>query len=239
MSDLANPKRIDTCACCGGHSFDERPVLWPGLVNEWGLSKEESEYINRQQGITCRTCGNNLRSIALARSILSARSHKGSFRSFVLSPRTWLIQTLEINPAGTLTKYLARMPRRTLAVYPEVDMQQLPYESNRFDLVIHSDTLEHVSSPVRALSECRRVLKPGGFCCFTIPIVVGRLTRSRSGLPPSYHGEENGKKNDFLVQTEYGSDFWAQLFEAGFTECRIVTSEFPSAQAIAARKCYP
>jgi ubiquinone/menaquinone biosynthesis C-methylase UbiE len=131
------------------------------------------------------------------------------------------------------------MPRRILAVYPEVDMQQLPYESDRFDLVIHSDTLEHVPGPVRALSECRRVLKPGGFCCFTIPIVVGRLTRTRSGLPPSYHGEESGNQSDYQVQTEYGSDFWAQLFEAGFTECRIVSSEFPSAQAIAARKPYP
>src|SRR5208282_3830755 len=42
-------------------------------------------------------------------------------------------------------------------------------------LVIHSDTLEHVERPVRALEECRRVLAPGGRVCFTVPIIVGRL----------------------------------------------------------------
>lgn len=228
--------RIENCACCDAHLFDAHPVIWSGLVNEWGLSQEETEYINRQQGVTCKKCGNTLRSIALAKAILSARGHKGNFISFVWSPRNWLLQILEINTAGSLTKYLSRMPRRTLAVYPDVDMQQLPYERDRFDLVVHSDTLEHVSSPVTALSECLRVLKPGGFCCFTIPIVVGRLTRTRLGFPPSYHGSENDNKCDYLVQTEYGSDFWVQLFEAGFTECRIVSAEFPSAQAIAARK---
>jgi SAM-dependent methyltransferase len=230
--------RIETCACCGAHSFDFRPVIWPELANEWELSQEETEYINRQQGITCRKCGNTLRSIALAKAILSTRGHKGNFISFILYPRNWLLKILEINTAGTLTKYLSKMPRRTLATYPNVDIQKLPYESDWFDLVIHSDTLEHVASPVVALSECLRVLKPGGFCCFTIPIVVGRLTRTRRGFPLSYHGKVNEGSSDYLVQTEYGSDFWVQLFEAGFVECRIVTAEFPSAQAIAARKPY-
>jgi len=238
MSNSENSKQIQTCACCGAHSFDAQHVLWRGLVEEWGLSQAEAEYIDRQQGVTCKKCGNNLRSIALAKAILCARGHRGNFISFIRSPKTWLLQTLEINSAGTLTKFLSKMPRRTLAVYPEVDMQRMPYASNRFDLVIHSDTLEHVPDPIKALSECFRVLKPGGFCCFTIPIVIGRMTKSRSGLSPSYHGGEKDNKSDFLVQTEYGSDYWVQLFEAGFMECQIVSVEFPAAQAIAARKPY-
>ena len=230
--------QIETCACCGAHSFDVRPVIWSELAAEWGLSPEEAEYIDRQQGVTCRKCGNNLRSIALAKAIMSTRGHKGDFRSFLWYPRNWLLKILEVNTAGTLTKYLAKMPRRTLATYPQVDMQKLPYENDRFDLVVHSDTLEHIASPVVALSECLRVLKPGGFCCFTIPMVVGRLTKMRGGASLSYHGKVNEKNHEYVVQTEYGSDFWLQLFKAGFAECRIVTAEFPSAQAIAARKPY-
>lgn len=236
MHNSSKSERIETCACCGANSFDSRPVLWPGLINEWELSQEEAEYINRQQGVTCKNCGNTLRSIALAKAILDVTGYKGNFNRFIRSPRTWSLKILEINTAGTLTDYLSRMKRRTLAVYPEVDMQKMPYRSGTFDLVVHSDTLEHIPNPVAALSECLRVLKPGGFCCFTIPIVVGRLTRSRSKLDSSYHGGENDNKADFLVQTEYGSDFWVHLFQAGFTECRIVSAEFPSAQAIAGRK---
>jgi SAM-dependent methyltransferase len=235
MSDL---NKIETCACCGSHSFATHPVLWTKLINEWGLSPDEAEYIDRQQGVTCKKCGSNLRSIALAKAILETRECRGTFLRFILSPRTWFLRILEINSAGTLTKYLSRLPRRTLATYPEVDMQQMPYESNRFDLIVHSDTLEHVPDPVQGLSECFRVLRPGGFCCFTIPIIIGRPTRTRSGLAPSHHGADKDNKNDYLVQTEYGDDFWLQLFRAGFMECRIVSVEFPSAQAIIARKSY-
>jgi hypothetical protein len=92
--------------------------------------------------------------------------------------------------------------------------------------------LEHIHDPIQALSESRRVLNPGGFCCFTIPIVVDRLTRTREGLVPSYHGENGSNKSDLLVYTEYGADAWKQLVQAGFDECRIYSLEYPAAQAL-------
>ncbi len=67
-------------------------------------------------------------------------------------------------------------------------MHAIPYAAGTFDIVVHSDTLEHVENPVHALAECRRVLKPGGALCFTVPIIVGRLTRNRKGLPPELPG---------------------------------------------------
>lgn len=226
------------CPCCGGSSFESTLVLWPELVQEWGLSKEEADYINRQQGTLCRDCGNNLRSMALAEAILGAVDYRKTFRQFVRSPRAWRLNVLEINEAGPLSQSLARLRRRTYAAYPEVDMQRLPYPSGSFDLVVHSDTLEHVPDPVKGLAECCRVLKPGGFCCFTVPIVVGRLTRNRRGLPPSFHGRKADCRGDYLVQTEYGSDFWADVLRAGFSECRIFSTEFPAAQAVAARSSF-
>jgi len=115
-------------------------------------------------------------------------------------------------------------------------MQRMPYADASFDLVLHSDTLEHVPDASQGLHECLRVLSPGGWCCFTIPIITGRLTRSRHSMSPSYHGPPEHELNDFIVRTEYGSDFWEQVLAAGFDECHIVTVEYPSAQAIAARK---
>jgi SAM-dependent methyltransferase len=68
-------------------------------------------------------------------------------------------------------------------------MHALSYGDKSFDLIIHSDTLEHLERPVRALEECCRILGPGGRVCFTVPIIVGRLTRGRAGLAKSYHGD--------------------------------------------------
>jgi ubiquinone/menaquinone biosynthesis C-methylase UbiE len=111
-------------------------------------------------------------------------------------------------------------------------MMRMPYADGSYDLVVHSDTLEHVPEPITALAECYRVLAPGGFCAFTVPMIVDRLTRSRAGLPPSYHGNPDEQSPDFMVQTEYGCDAWKHLFLAGFQECRLMTPEFPSALAL-------
>lgn len=227
---------IQQCSICGHRVFLSEPVLWKELICEWELSAEQAAYVDRQQGTRCASCHCSLRSIALGKAVTRAFGHTGTFTRFLFSPRTWLRSVLELNGAGGLERLLRRLPRRTLGNFPEVDMQKLPYMDGSFDLVLHSDTLEHVSDPHKALSECLRVLKPGGWCCFTVPIIPGRMTRSRASLQPSYHGKVTTNADDFLVHTEYGSDCWEQVLAAGFDECRIVTVEYPTAQAIAARK---
>ena len=221
------------CCCCGSKDFVERKVLWKELVDEWQLSQYEIEYIDRQQGLTCAQCSVNLRSMALATAFMKTMDFSGFFKEFVKDISTQQLRVLEINEAGPLTAWLAHMPHRKLVTYPEFDMMALPLESSTFDVVIHSDTLEHVKHPVRALSECRRVLKKNaGFCIFTVPMVVDRLTINRTGLPSSYHGTAENLSQDHLVFTEYGCDAWRQVILAGFTECRIVSVEFPAAQAL-------
>ena len=42
------------------------------------------------------------------------------------------------------------------------DMQDLPFETGRFDLVVANHVLHHLREPDRALSEVRRVLRTGG-----------------------------------------------------------------------------
>jgi SAM-dependent methyltransferase len=206
-------------------------VLWKSLIDEWRISPHEIAYIDRQQGLHCTSCRCSLRSMALAAAIMASYGFVGLFEEFVHSDTGKQLQVLEINEAGGLTPFLERMPARVLASYPAVDMTALPYEDASFDLVIHSDTLEHVPHPVRGLSECRRVLKPGGFCAFTIPIIVDRLTASREGMPPSYHGSPDCP-SDCLVQTEYGADAWKHAALAGFRECRLFFFDYPSAMAL-------
>ena len=223
------------CPCCGSTEMRETSVLWPQLIVEWRLAEHEVAYINRQQGLSCVACGSNLRSMVLAKSIMACYGYTGYLKQFVVTELAQNLHVLEINGAFVLTQFFKDLPNHMVVGYPKVDMMRLPFEENRFDLVVHSDTLEHVEHPIRGLSECLRVLKPGGFCAFTIPIIVDRLTMSRHGLPFSYHGSpENPPDN--RVYTEYGADAWKQVIQAGFEECRIFSMDFPAAHALVGKK---
>lgn len=223
------------CSVCGERKFAQRDVLWSELIMEWELSIQEAKYINRQQGFHCLNCQNNLRSIALADAVCASQDFDGSLIELWKTESASLLQILEINPAGGLTKYLSLIRGHRLVSYPEYDMCNLALESASFDLVIHSDTLEHVPDPIRGLSECRRILKPGGTCIFTIPIIVDRMSRRRDGLSPSYHGGRGVFSSDQIVHTEFGADFWKTVIEAGFRHCAIHAFEYPAALAVVAR----
>lgn len=222
------------CPICGGHEFSYREVLWQELVSDWQLSPSEANYINRQQGLSCVKCRNNLRSMALADAILCSYNYAGTLEMFVTSDFAKTIKVLEINEAGGLSSVLEKLPNHQLVRYPEYDMTNLSFKSASFDLVLHSDTLEHVPNPVAGLSECRRVLVKKGRCIFTVPIIIGRLTRSRAGLKNSYHGAPNQFGGDYIVHTEFGADMWKFAIEAGFTSTRIHCLEYPSALAVEA-----
>jgi SAM-dependent methyltransferase len=100
--------------------------------------------------------------------------------------------------------------------YSNQDLTHLTFPTGSFDLVVHSETLEHVFEPEIALEEAHRVLKPGGRQIYTVPLLHRRTTRQRavSGLggevqhllAPSYHGLEG----EDLVVWEFGRDFIRQ-----------------------------
>ena len=216
------------CSVCGGTEFDHRSILSEELVSEWQLDPHERNYIDRQQGTRCSGCGANLRSIALANAIRLVFVTSMTLADFVKSPEARELDVLEVNETGSLSPVLRQLSGHVLAEYPAIDIHEMPYSDGAFDLVVHSDTLEHVSDPIKALKECRRVLRPGAPLCFTVPTVVERLSRSREGMPDSYHGSD-------LVYTEFGADLGTYVLRAGFSSVSINTVEFPTALAITAR----
>ena len=104
------------------------------------------------------------------------------------------------------------------------DLQRLTFPDSSFDVVISSETMEHVRRPWIGFGEIQRVLKTGGVHCFTIPYSPGRSTRSRvdtSGatdvhiLPKVYH-EDPHCRTDSLVFTDFGNDLPRLLRPIGF-----------------------
>ena len=231
----ASLEHTPKCACCGGAMLAREPVLWPELIAEWRLSPLEAEVIDRREGLRCTSCRANLRSMALAWALVTTFQGSGTLSELMAGPGA-LLRILEVNEAGALTPLLSRAPGHRLVRYPEIDLHALPFPDGSFDLVVHSDTLEHLERPVRALAECRRVLAAGGVCAFTVPMIAGRLTVSREGMPPSFHGSANEHDPALAVRTEYGADAWRHVVEAGFAECRIIPFDPPGAVALVGRR---
>lgn len=222
------------CPICGESDFENMDVLWPKLVTAWQLDSDEEAYINRQQGFHCQSCMNNLRSMSLAAAILYSQDYMGTLEAFSQQKST--LSLLEINRAGQLTATLSQLGAHKLIEFPEFDMMNLDVESESYDIVIHSDTLEHIPDPNVALSECYRVTANNGICIFTVPIVVDRLSQQCSISNPSYHGQRDIEASDQLVHTEFGADVWKYALLAEFRSCEIFCLEYPAALSLICRK---
>lgn len=220
---------ITRCIVCGGNEFTFNKVLSNNLILDWELSVAQTEYIDFQQGFCCNTCSSNVRTMLLAKSVMRHFSYDGFFSDMV-KKKNWLFgakwQTktfLEINKAGLLHCYLSQLKCHKLLEYPEIDITDISIDDNSVDCIIHSDTLEHITDSILALKECYRVLKPRGVLFFTIPIIHEKLTRKRYGLKKSYHGDYTLAAEDLIVYTEYGSNFYNELFEAGFDDIKLTS----------------
>lgn len=69
--------------------------------------------------------------------------------------------------------------------------EPLPFADSAFDLVITSETIEHVENPRAFLRELRRVLRPNGRLVLTTPNVVNLSSRLRFLLQAMLDGHLN------------------------------------------------
>jgi SAM-dependent methyltransferase len=78
------------------------------------------------------------------------------------------------------------------------DVQRLTHAAASFDLVTSTEVFEHVPDDRRAFAEVHRVLRPGGFLVFTVPLMDAATTLERARLhdgkivhlvEPEYHGD--------------------------------------------------
>ena len=110
---------------------------------------------------------------------------------------------------------------------PCQDVQDLMLPSGMFDLVTSTEVFEHVPDDVKGFSEINRVLKPGGWLVFTVPltrnpVTVERTRRFPDGrvehlLPPEYHSDRLRGRRKILAYRNYGTDIVDRLRGAGLT----------------------
>ena len=227
------------CAVCGKRWLRlSLKVISTQLAGEWELDSTWTNYFNEREGLVCLGCRSAKRSVYFAQSIVGfAKQTLGveckSLHELVSGSALAEFRVAELNSCGSLHPYLAKLPKLNYSEYESKnpcirseDLMQLTYSDGSFDLVLDSETLEHVPDFDRALSEIHRILKPGGWHLFTIPIVFdGRPTRQRAMikdqkvqnlLPQSFHGRPGETKPDYLVFYEFGSDIIQRVANLGF-----------------------
>jgi SAM-dependent methyltransferase len=119
------------------------------------------------------------------------------------------------------------MVARAALAAPEADVRlaalpRLPFDDDEFDAVVGNFVLNHVGRPREALTELRRVTRPGGRIAVTIwavPTAAGQALLGRAvqaaGVTRPDHLPALAPEDDFL-RTEQG--LAALLAEAGLTD---------------------
>ncbi len=147
------------------------------------------------------------------------------------------LRVAEINRIDGLHDYLTSLPHfaasdyRPGSVPGEVvegvrseDLTRMTYADDSFDLVLTSESLEHVPDLDAALGEVRRVVVPGGRHIFTVPLLPGTPhTFARAIVRPDGCIEDRapriahpGGDWGYPVFTEFGADLPELLRRAGF-----------------------
>jgi SAM-dependent methyltransferase len=96
-----------------------------------------------------------------------------------------------------------------------VDLTNMPFPDDRFDLVIANHVLEHVSDDAKALREIRRVLRPSGHAVLQTPYASQRAsTHEDAGIATEHERLQAYGQEDHVRL--YGSDFAQRVVSFGF-----------------------
>lgn len=238
-------RRCDWCSACGrfGPLLFEPRVVPPRLAELWGLTPEWTRALARRESCHCSWCGAKLRTRRIARVLLETYpvgdppQPASSIAALVRRPEFRGLRVAEFNIIEGLHDVLLALPGLAYSEFREgvepgtvVDgircenLTRITYPDESFDLVLTSETLEHVPDLEAALAEIRRILVPGGRHIFTVPVLPGVLeTFARADLRPDGTIESRGPlihhpggDHGYPVFTEFGADFPELLRTAGF-----------------------
>jgi hypothetical protein len=237
--------RVEHCTVCGRFRpmFYRRGIIPRRLEELWGLSHGLAEAFARKETCACSYCRSRLRGRRLAQVLLelypvgSPPAPARSLAQWVEQPAARALRIAEINRIDGLHEFLAHMPHvsssdfgagsspdSTCPAVRSEDLTRLTYGDESFDLILTSESLEHVPVLEQALREIHRVLVTGGRHVFTIPLLPGvPKTFARSVKLADGSVEDRaprichpGGDWGYPVFTEFGADLPALLERSGF-----------------------
>ncbi len=95
------------------------------------------------------------------------------------------------------------------------DLHKIPFEDNKFDVIICNHVMEHVENYAQCMGELYRVLKPGGWAIMQVPIdYSNEHTYEDASITSPEEREKHFWQKDHLRL--FGKDYPMKLAEAGF-----------------------
>jgi predicted SAM-dependent methyltransferase len=185
--------------------------------------------------VHCPVCGGSFRHFLPAGS--GKRARPGAVcpgcRSRERDRLTWLflrereeslfrrhMQFLHVAPEPRLSRYFfdligegyitADLMRRDVMV--RMDVQEMLYPNETMDAIYCSHVFQDVPDDRKAIAECFRVLRPGGWAVLNVPLFARQTAESER---PDNVRATWDKRPDEHVR-EYGPDYAERLAEAGF-----------------------
>jgi len=97
----------------------------------------------------------------------------------------------------------------------KMDVHQIPFEENLFDVVFCNHVMEHVDEDIKAMSEIHRVLKPAGWAIIQSPVYMYLdKTLEDPSITDPLEKERIFGQNDHM--RKYGKDYGDRLRKGGF-----------------------
>lgn len=99
----------------------------------------------------------------------------------------------------------------------KMDVHQIPFGDNHFDVVLCNHVLEHVRDDIQVMKEFRRVLKPGGWAILQIPFFapVPENTFEDNSITDPREREKIFGQDDHV--RKYGRDYPQRIAQSGLT----------------------
>jgi len=97
----------------------------------------------------------------------------------------------------------------------KLDVQDMPFTDSSFDVVLCNHVLEHVPNDQKSMRELYRVMKPGGFGIFQVPIdtSLSKTYEDSNITSPEMREKHFGQRDHLRL---YGKDYPDKLRDAGF-----------------------
>lgn len=105
-----------------------------------------------------------------------------------------------------------------------MNVLNLPFDSDQFDIVICNHVLEHVPNDKQAMSELQRVLRPSGIALLQVPISyeLEHTIEDPNIQDPAQKERLFGQRDHCRL---YGNDYVTRLTESGFVVNKVILSE--------------